>query len=269
MALDLYQMTLDCLLDEFGIAQAELATPFSLHISSGEKCPYSFDARTVQDVLQFLCRDRRRRYDRFEGSFMAWNVKAYRVDLCKDHKRTKSLDKAWQAYLESSAGQHVDSRAFEDAQEYYRRDWCSYPGDDQGAWKFHFAGRSGGWLALEAWRGNNISRMDWDDFARFLATLVAECIKDGSQNLSAFYVGIVCADSDFTPQKASENVSYHYGEAREQWEAERANIAEYVETAIIAAANKKAAEYGYQLDSDALQEIARKAAKKVTRGLEV
>ncbi|MFM7012562.1 MAG: hypothetical protein ACKO0Z_25065, partial [Betaproteobacteria bacterium] len=98
MALDLYQMTVETLADEFGISVESLNNPFKLHFGKSKvKRPYSFDAKTVKDVLLYLTRDRRRRYDRFEGSFFAWNVKTDYLDATghqKGFKPTAKLDKA-------------------------------------------------------------------------------------------------------------------------------------------------------------------------------
>jgi hypothetical protein len=268
----MFAQVVETLADEFNITAEKLESPFALHITPQSECPYTFAAKTLRSVLEFLCVDRARRYSRSDGSPMAWNVKAYRINVngtADGYKPNRKLDSAWSKYLDTKAGEDVNLRAYEQAQEYYRAEWCAYPGDDQGDWRFSFGGRSGGWLMLDSWQGNRLDNKDSDEFARFLATLVAEHIEGHNQNLSRFYIGIVCADSDFTPEKASQNVSAEYSAAREFWEDERKEITGFIQMAIMQAANRKAEEYGYNLDSEVLEKQAKKAAQKITKGLEV
>lgn len=220
--------------------------PVVLHMAIPAGCPYKFPAKTLGDLIDYLLIDRK--YGGRDGSILSWNVKAYRYDVngANMHsKRDESLDKAWEKYLDSRQGQWVHEDAFEMAQDYYRRDWSSYPGDDQGQWKFAFYGRSGGHLCLIDWDGNNFEKMDRWDYCEFLASLL-----DDPEKLSRFYIAIVCADNEFTPDNASENVTYQYGFRRECWEEERKEIVTKVGEAMEGAAELTCALYGVDLTED-------------------
>lgn len=228
--------------------------PFTLHMTPHASCPYSFEAKTIGDVVDFLGQSRR-----YGSAPMSWNVKAYNVDVnggdnC-DYTRQPSLDKAWEKYLGTRAAEYVHAQAFEAAQEYYREDWNAYPGDDQGDWLFSFEGRQGGHLTLQRWRGNDLRDMCRSEFAEFVASLIDEPV-----NLSKFYVGIVCADQEFTPTKASENVSYNYGAERSRWEESRAEIVIELASAMYGAAKRKADEYGVEVTAELLRQAAAKVA---------
>lgn len=247
------------------------ATPF-LKRKAKDTDVYPFAAETLGDVIEFLMQDRSRQYSyhRETGSRLAWYVKASpdvngRIDGKPngDHKRNPDLDEAWEKYLEGRKGSHVWERAFEDAQSYYRTDWTSYPGDDQGDWRFAFGGRSGGWLCLQEWRGHKFVRMDESELAQFVAELVHHYLEgDGKADyLESFYIGIVRADQDFTGKNASANVSYGYAQAREEWETERENLADEIECAMRCAAVHVLEEHGLQLDdSDRFQAMLREVA---------
>lgn len=243
------------------------ATPFQKR-KAKDSDVYPFAAETLGDVIEFLMQERSRQYayHREIGSRLAWYVKAYPDVHGKDngdYKRNPELDDAWEKYLDSRRGQHIWQRAYEDAQEYYRTDWNSYPGDDQGDWKFAFGGRSGGYLCLQEWRGYKFARMDESELAQFVAELVHHYLEgDGKADyLESFYIGIVCADVDFTGDNASKNVSYHYAQAREEWETERGNLADEIESAMRAAAIEILKDHGLELDdSDRFQAALRDVA---------
>lgn len=192
------------------------------------KCPYTFPHRTRRAMTEYILDRRGRSYHGGRYPF-AWDVKAWAARFDGDSLRARApeydldpaFDSAWVSEVDS------DERLFwdccEDAARYLSDgEWTSYPGDDQGDWEFSFAGRSGGWLVLEKWRGRDMRDADAETFAEMdMATL-----RD-------FYRGIRCADSDFTPAKAAAEVEYQAAFRREQWEDERraehaAEIADYV-----------------------------------------
>lgn len=265
---------IQCLIDEWEhedspeYAEQVFATPFVMRKAISPECPYSFPARTLGDVIDFLARDRSRQYayHRETGSRLAWYVKAHNIDVHgkeSEYERNAALDDAWEKHLETRKGLPVWEHAIEQAQEYYRRDWSSYPGDDQGDWRFAFGGRSSGWLCLQEWRGYKFARMDESEYHDFIAGLIHHYLEgDGKADyLEGFYIGIVCADADFTGEKASANVSYHYGFERQQWEEERGNLADAIESAMRAAAIDVLETYGLELDdSDAFQAQLRDVA---------
>ena len=167
------------------------------------KCPYSFPLKSRADIVDFLTRDGR--YYSGTRYRFAWNVKTYAADFEGDslRKHDPALDPA------------LDSESFwrwceAAAQGLSEGEWTSYPGDDQGDWGFSFAGRSGGWLVLEKWRGRDMRDLD--------PTEMMDPEEWPFADLRAFYRGIVCADQDFTPAKAATEVEYQAAFDRGQWE---------------------------------------------------
>lgn len=178
-----------------------------------KKASYSFPLKSRAAIVDFLTRDGRSyHYTRYR---FAWNVKTYTAafDGAALRKHIPGLDPALDSAWESTM-EH-DSGAFwewcEDAGRHVSDgEWASYLGADQGDWEFSFAGRSGGWLVLEKWRGRDVRDLD-----------PAELMDPEEwpfADLRAFYRGIVCADSDFTPANAALNVECEAAFRRGQWE---------------------------------------------------
>jgi hypothetical protein len=187
-------------------------------------CPYTFPHETRAEMVAYLTDRRPRAYD-WQRYLFCWNVKVHSARFDGDSLRARAPeyaldpahDDAWTRYIESD-----DSLFYhlcEDAGRYLEAgEWCSYPGDDQGDWAFRFAGRSGGWLVLEEWRGRHMHDFDPEEM------LDSEEWSD--DDLTAFYRGIRCADSDFGPDKAAAEVEYQAAFRRDEWEAERRAEAE-------------------------------------------
>lgn len=240
--------------------------PFALPFSVSARCPYEFDACTIGDVVDYLMLPRSRVF-RYQRAPLAWNVKAHAVNINGDdseYQRDAALDDLWRQHLErdDSAGAAVYEMAFADAQSYYRAEWTSYPGDDQGDWNFCFDGRSGGWLVLERWREFRFygARGAWpaafqvEYLATFVALLVHEHQQGGTRAdyLAAFYVGMVCADSDFTSAKASANVTAAYSRFRQDWEETRAHqdtLRKSIAVEMFRAARQEARSYGFAISN--------------------
>lgn len=178
-----------------------------------QPAPYRFPLKSRAAIVDYLTRDGRSyHYRRYR---FAWNVKTHgaRFDGATLRKinpgLSPDLDSAWDSYVEKTEGLfwiwcEDAARGICDGE------WTSYPGDDQGDWDLSFAGRSGGWIVLEKWRGRSMVDFDPADFAEW-----------SWPDLVAFYRGIVCADSDFTPAKAAAEVQYFAACDREQWEEEK------------------------------------------------
>jgi hypothetical protein len=168
--------------------------------------------------------DRKAYYADHTSFAFSWNVKAYNVN-CKHPKGEKLnpiFDDEWLAEMESNCERY--NWAQEDAQSFYAAPenlWTSWPGDDQGDWQFGFYGRGGGHMCLEQWRGTKLYG-SYFDLAEWLESLTFK-------ELRKFYIGIVCADHDFTPRAACEEVEYKLSWQRAQWEEEKE--AELVEDA--------------------------------------
>lgn len=179
--------------------------------------PYTFPHRSRKAMIEYLLADRRGYYSQGDGEFpFAWNVKAHGVNWEKpkgEYPLNPSLDSAWAKYVSGEGADYVCENAFEQARNYYTDDWTSYPGDDQGDWRFLFLGRSAGHLCLASWRGYKFANNNDTDTLRglFQNTLPLP-------DLRKFYIGIRCADSDFTRDKANTNVEYAVNWIRHQWE---------------------------------------------------
>lgn len=178
-------------------------------------CPYTFPHRSRAAMAEYLLNRWSRAYH-YQAFRFAWDVKTNWCDFTGPSLRKHfpdldpALDSDWDSYVESTDG-NLFWQCCEDAgRQVSEGEWCSYPGDDQGDWEFAFAGRSGGWIVLEKWRGRDMRNPDTYDLAKMPFA-----------DLKAFYRGIRAADSDFTPAKASSEVEYHAAAAREIWEAER------------------------------------------------
>ena len=193
--------------------------------------PYAFPLKSRAAMTDYIL-DRRAYVDRYTRHPFSWNVKAYRVDWIRPKGEATldpALDVEWAKHVEREYGVYgVEPAAFNDAQRQYAEgEWTSYPGDDQGDWKFGFYGRCGGHLVLESWCGKSFSRMDEDDLRAYLDGCDFAAVRK-------FYRALVCMDSDFTPANASANVESHVNLRRELWEEARreerdAALADFVE----------------------------------------
>jgi hypothetical protein len=179
---------------------------------SKQPLPYTFPLKSRAAIAAFLDRNGRFYGTRYR---FCWNVKCYDARFDSDTLRRifpafdKKYDTDWNQFLEDMAPFWVWR---EDATRYLLEGgWCSYPGNDQGDWEFDLEGRSGGWLVLTKWRGRSVN------------DLTAEEFLDPEQwpwaDLVAFYRGIVCADVDFTPEKASQELEFQAALERETREA--------------------------------------------------
>ncbi|QXN71352.1 hypothetical protein RCGINGERSNAP_84 [Rhodobacter phage RcGingersnap] len=177
--------------------------------------PYTFPHRSRAAMTDYLLNRRSRAYD-YRSFRFCWDVKIWAADFTGKGLRKHfpdldpALDSEWDSHFQGD-GESLFWTFCEDAgRQVSDGEWCSYPGDDQGDWEFGFAGRSGGWIVLEKWRGRDMRNPSDDDLAEM-----------SFADLRAFYRGIRTADSDFTTAKASAEVEYQAASYREGWEAER------------------------------------------------
>ena len=174
-----------------------------------ENTPYSFWRRSRKAMESYVL-DRRGYSNHYTLFHFSWCVKAHGVNRENprgDYAPRREFDRAWAK--EAQAPWRFDS-AIEVAQSHYAVEWCSYPGDDQGAWKFGFYGRQGGRICLETWQGHKMYGRNFDRH-EWLAELPFEKLK-------AFYRALVCMDSDFTPDAARINVESYLNYQRHEWE---------------------------------------------------
>lgn len=185
-------------------------------------CPYTYPHTTIAEQKSYILNHQDYARNR-EGFWpIAWNIKVYNCDPTGHSGEgsepiTPALDDAWAKHLES----HDDLfwMAVEEAlrnSQTIDGEYCTYPGDDQGDWKFEVRGRSGGWLVLTHWeprRGANIpfesgSRDDWENY-------VNEEMSD--TQITLLYQALRCMDQDFA--KPAQYINDAYAELRGQWES--------------------------------------------------
>lgn len=192
--------------------------------------PYTFPHKSRAAIAEYLTRDGRA-YDYRRYNF-AWNVKTHGArfdgDALREHVAglNPAFDAAFQDVADSDP--YLFGHWCEDAARWVSDDeWCSYPGDDQGDWDFAFAGRSGGWIVLQKWRGRDMRDVEADDFLDRDLWPWADLV--------AFYRGIRCADSDFTAEKAAREVEWQAASWRSDWESDRAAEQDAKDSAVAAA----------------------------------
>lgn len=189
------------------------------------KCPYTYPHKSKAGMVQYLAS-----HDSYGGwnhpnrgfSPLSWNVKLYNFKT--DGKQgeftaTESLDDAWEQYTQDTP--ELFEWVVEDMRRQYSEgEYTTYPGNDQGDWEFCFAGRSGGHMLLESWKGCGYSIDFLGDFsseADWEQWLDGLCFQD----LKALYRAVRCMDADFTRDKINREVEYQVSFRREQWEAEQ------------------------------------------------
>ncbi len=188
------------------------------------KHSYTFPARSRADMTDYLLS-----HVGYGGwnhpirrwSPLAWNVKVHSFDQTGQCHGGEACDPLlndeWLFYLKDN--DWVISTAFEDAGRYLiEGDYTTYPGNDQGDWRFCFGGRSSGWLILEIWKKDNFLKgFSGHGFRGTNEWFVY--LKDLSfSDLRTLYRGVRCMDVDFTPLNARKEVSYQINFQRVLWE---------------------------------------------------
>jgi hypothetical protein len=181
------------------------------------KCPYTFPHKSRKAMVDYLI-GIGGYSERFGRWPLEWNCKTYQAnfdgDTLRRHIPTLSPqnDEKWEEYIGDN--QAAWEWWLEDARRIFSdAEWTSYPGDDQGDWEFSFAGRQGGHLVLDSWRGNQLRGMREDDFETWLSEL-------SFSDLRKFYRGVVCLSQDVTPRKAADEMEYKAAFHRENLEDE-------------------------------------------------
>lgn len=185
------------------------------------KCPYKFPARSKRALLAAI-RDMGRPYWERPHSYpFSWNVKApYPFPMKAEELNPyhyeggtfdASLDAAWEADWEDVDRFNWCVESMRDRAD----DYSTWPGDDQGSFKFEFAGRSGGHMVLVSAFGFKLEGLT-------LAELVEDIMPDWPLwEVKRLYRALVCMTDDFS----RDNVRIAYADAvavqRYQWEEEQ------------------------------------------------
>lgn len=183
-----------------------------------------FPCRTREQMIVYLANHSTHAPDRHGGA-ISWNIKVRNFDTSGkgDQSTDPRFDEKWNDYLESDAGNDLFWECCRDGLRLYLDgDYTTCSGDDQGAYKFGVAGRSGGHLYLSSWNGpqptsghNPMTFECQRDYIDYLRELSAS-------DLCRLYKLVANVDHD-TRNPAAE-VAYHLNSRRalleEEWAAE-------------------------------------------------
>lgn len=174
---------------------------------------YDFSDRSRKDMVARIMSETRGWYPHFDHGYpVAYNIRLrdWRWSQGKDgeYPVTPDLDDAWDKYIESHL-EFSDLVAEDALFHYLEGEYSSYPGDDEGDWRFAQVGRRGGWLVLTKWRDRDFARMSREDFETWLEELPFA-------DLRKFYVGIMCLDKDLADPDTE--MAYHANYRRHEWE---------------------------------------------------
>lgn len=186
------------------------------------KCPYNFDAKSRIAMVDYLRNVGSRHYSgtRYPFAFdvkighLIFNQPLTAGALEPHNPESVPFNAAWDSAFEKHA--ESDGFFYSVCEDMARQanDYCSYPGDDQGAFVFSFEGRSGGWLCLIRWQGVDLLNLDFDD-------LLADKDFWPFERVRSLYRALVCLVHDTRPQALIAEYLAQVAYQRSQWESER------------------------------------------------
>lgn len=163
---------------------------------------------------------------------IAWNVKMYfdidwtgKCKSCPEYKEPieERFDEKWKKEVEKNhelfyyLQERMAEQAGVDGDIWHSKnpffEYSTYPGDDQGDWKFCFGGRSGGWLILAGWRHHDIIRKieSRGEFEEWLEEL-------DDEDLKTFHRGVGEMDKDFSKNALQKLADSCVNMLRIDWE---------------------------------------------------
>lgn len=185
------------------------------------KSPYTYPHRSRAAMTDYLAEHES--YGGWNHPYRRWSPLSWDVKLSPSWKGKEgeckideSLDDEWRKHCDGSV--HLWSWIVEDMQRtYLEGEYCTYPGNDQGDWKFCFSGRSGGHMLLEEWKTFGVSFLkDFSgegDWREWLESRNYDALK-------ALYRAVRCMDHDFTREKMNKEFEYQLNFRRYEWEEE-------------------------------------------------
>jgi hypothetical protein len=189
---------------------------------------YVLPTTSKKEAISWIVNLAAKRMRFFDGKnyWFCWNVKLNFVD-CEGHndtfKNDPKYDEGWKNYWEENENTVFPSICEEAAQRYVDGEYTSYPGADQGDWKFSQMGKSGGWMVLTHWRGNDLRTLGIGNLEDWLYGLE-------DHELYFFFVGLVCLEHDLSRASVRKNISWYIADHRfhmeAQWKQEEADAAE-------------------------------------------
>lgn len=165
-------------------------------------------------------------YSGWNHPYRKWSPLSWDVKLSPNYdgkrgecKTDDALDDEWDKHVTSSDGQHIWDWIVEDMRCHYTEGtYCTYPGDDQGNWKFCFAGRSGGHMLLEEWKYGKWNCINFLKGFYGVDTWTAWLEGQPFGELRTLYRAVRCMDADFTREKMNREFEYQLNFRRHEWE---------------------------------------------------
>lgn len=178
--------------------------------------PYGAPLRNRLDIVRSLTSHEMYSDGRYSSYQIAWSLDKFGADTsgkvnAEEYKPNEKYDERWQDYVDSD--HRVEEWVFEDAvRTYTEAEYTTYPGDDQGQYRFAVGGDCGDKIALTKWfryEGTEISWRDKDNYVTWLRELDNEDLRD-------FYRLVTHVDADV--QKFKEDLAHQYSFRRMQTE---------------------------------------------------
>lgn len=203
------------------------------------KNPYKFPLRSRAAITVYMANHAHYHPMRSwnKGFVISWNVKVYHEDRTGKSGSAPLnplYDEKWQEHLEKE-GDNLFWRACVDASDsLVNEEYSTYPGDDQGNYRFSLNGRSGGHLWLNrcdivtqprSWAMAPFIFSDKEEWHDYLHNL-------SFADLHRLYRAIATMDQDFTSAKITAQINEHFNFYRSEWEWEQ--VAEQYQAAAIA-----------------------------------
>jgi len=178
------------------------------------ECPYDYSLESRREIIQFLANHQMHKIDGpYSDWAFAWNIKVHGFDTSGHHpayQNDPAFDERWEQFLEEN--DIFWDEAADALSQYTDGEYTTYPGNDQGQYKFDVTGRSSGWLILREVEG--LGKLSFDGQME-----LKDWLKElDDAELVSFYKLIVNVDKD-TADPGKE-MAYRFADRRSQLEAE-------------------------------------------------
>jgi hypothetical protein len=181
------------------------------------KCPYVFPLSKRHEIEDFIARHPVHN-DRYDPAYLAWNVKVHSLDTSGRHadfETDAAFDERWEKHLEKNGDSLFWECCEAGLSQYLEGCFSTYEGGDEGRYKFHVEGRSGGWLCLTSVDGHKMAFRDQIELKEYLQSI-------SDEDLVALYKAVVTLDTDLA--SPGKEVAFQMASRRalleEEWKAE-------------------------------------------------
>jgi hypothetical protein len=180
--------------------------PEMVAANADPECPYKFPHATREDMIVVLARHHGHVPMNYNngGFVVAWDIKVRgNVDVTGTNdgkeKVDPAYDKAWEIFADKNSDTLFNEACEDGLRQWTEGDYTTWPGEDQGAYKFSTNGHSGGHLILTEWDGPRPPSGGWasckmafdsrNDYIEWLKEL-------DEPDLARFYKLVTCCDHD-------------------------------------------------------------------------